>query len=311
MPILIRKAGGYDMVTDILPATEEPIEPTPGEVLRRRILQHRGLCLGGGVLVAMIILALLAPLVAPHDPYYQSLFDRLMPPVWHVKGTWEHVLGTDHLGRDYLSRLIYGARISLLIGFSTALIAGTIGTVLGVLAGYFRGRVDLVITFLITVRLSIPTILAALAIVQLVGGSLQVVIFVLGFLLWQRFVVVIRAATIQIRSKDYITSARAVGCSSLRIIATEVMPNILNQLVVVVTLEMAAAIITEAALSFLGVGVQPPVPSWGLMIAEGKEFMFFKPWLAMIPGTALLLLVLAINLLGDGIRDVTAPENRN
>lgn len=263
------------------------------------------------MLAIMIILALIAPLIVPHDPYYQSLTDRLMPPFWQAKGTWDHVLGTDHLGRDYLSRLIYGARISLLIGFSTALIAGTIGTALGVIAGYFRGRVDLVITFIITVRLSIPTILAALAIVQLVGGSLKVVILVLGFLLWQRFVVVIRAATIQIRSKDYITSAKAVGCSSLRIIATEVMPNILNQLVVVLTLEMAAAIITEAALSFLGVGVQPPVPSWGLMIAEGKEFMFFKPWLAMIPGTALLLLVLSINLVGDGIRDVTAPENRN
>ena len=299
------------MVTHILPAIDETIEPTPGEVLRRRSLQHRGLCLGGGILAIIIMLAILAPVIAPHDPYYQSLLERLMPPVWHAKGTWDHVLGTDHLGRDYLSRLIYGARISLLIGFSTALIAGTIGTVLGITAGYFRGRVDLAITFLITVRLSIPTILAALAIVQLVGGSLQVVILVLGFLLWQRFVVVIRAATIQIRSKDYITSARAVGCSSLRIIATEVMPNILNQLVVVLTLEMAAAIITEAALSFLGVGVQPPVPSWGLMIAEGKEFMFFKPWLAMIPGTALLLLVLSINLLGDGIRDVTAPENRN
>ena len=219
-------------------------------------------------------------------------------------------MGTDHLGRDYLARLLYGARVSLLIGFTTALISGSIGTFLGVLAGYFGGRTDSVVMFLVTVKLSIPTILVALAVVQLVGGSLQIVILVLGLLLWHQFAVVTRATTMQILGMDYITSAETVGCSTFRILLTEVLPNVLNQIIVVLTLTMASAILIEAALSFLGVGVPPPTPSLGIMIAEGKQHLFFKPWLVMIPGVALLVVVLAINLLGDGMRDVTAPEKR-
>jgi peptide/nickel transport system permease protein len=172
--------------------------------------------------------------------------------------------------------------------------------------------VDLLVTFLITVRLSMPVVLVALAVVAVVGGSLQVVIAVLGLLLWDRYAVVMRAATMQIREMDYVTAARAVGCSTFRILASEVMPNIANSLIVVATLEMAHAILLEAALSFLGVGVQPPLPSWGLMVSEGKDYILFgEPWLITIPGLALFLLVLAINLVGDGVRDVTAPENRN
>jgi len=226
-------------------------------------------------------------------------------------GTWEHIFGTDHLGRDYLSRLIYGSRISLLIGIGAALISGIIGTFLGVMAGYFGGRVDMVVTFLITVRLSMPVVLVALAVVAIVGGSLQVVIGVLGLLLWDRFAVVMRSSTLQIRSMDYVTAARAVGCSTTRILMTEVMPNVVNNLIVIATLEIAHAIILEAALSFLGLGVQPPLPSWGLMVSEGKDMMLFEPWLITIPGVALFALVLSVNLLGDGMRDVTAPENRN
>ena len=236
---------------------------------------------------------------------------RLIPPVWDSRGTWDHVLGTDHLGRDYLSRLIYGARISLLIGFGAALISGLIGTVMGVMAGYFGGRVDMVVTFLITVRLSMPVVLVALAVVAIVGGSLQVVITVLGLLLWDRFAVVMRSSTLQIRSMDYVAAAQAVGCSTKRILMTEIMPNVVNNLIVIATLEMAHAIILEAALSFLGLGVQPPLPSWGLMVSEGKDMMLFEAWLITIPGVALFLLVLAINLMGDGVRDITAPENRN
>ncbi|MEJ5378005.1 MAG: ABC transporter permease [bacterium] len=276
----------------------------------RRILKHGGLVFGGCVLLAIIITALLAPWIAPYDPYVQDLGKRLVPPVWHSQGEWAHPLGTDGLGRDYLSRLLYGSRISLLIGISTVSISAVIGSLLGILAGYFGGRVDLVVSFLIMVRLAMPVILVALAVVALVGGSLQVVILVLGFLLWDRFAVVMRASTQLVRSADYVKAAQAAGASTHRILFTEILPNVLGQLVVVITLEMARAILLEAALSFLGLGVQPPLPSWGLMVSEGKEFMLFSPWVITIPGVALFLLVLAINLVGDGIRDVTAPETR-
>ncbi len=293
-----------------IPPVEEIVGPTPGQILRRKIFGHRGLMIGGGILLAIFLIALLAPVLSPHDPYGQTLGKRLLPPIWQAKGSWVHILGTDQLGRDYLSRLLYGAQVSLLIGVAAAIVSGLIGTSLGLIAGYFGGRVDLVITYLITVRLSVPVILVALATVQLVGGSLKVVILVLGFLLWDRFAVVIRSSTMQIRAMDYVKSAQAVGCSLFSILVREVLPNVFNQLVVIATLEMAQAILLEAALSFLGVGVQPPTPSWGLMINEGKNFMFFKPYLVMIPGVALFLMVLGINLLGDGVRDVTAPEGR-
>jgi peptide/nickel transport system permease protein len=259
----------------------------------------------------MVFMALFAPWIAPFDPFDQDLSRRLIPPIWHDKGTWTHILGTDHFGRDYLTRIIYGSQISLMIGFLAMLISGIIGTTMGVAAGYFGGRVDMVIMFFITTRLAMPVILVALAIVALIGSSLEIVILVLGFLIWDRFAIVMRSATMQVRSMDYVTAARAVGCSTLRIILSEIMPNIFNALIVVATVEVAHAVLLEAALSFLGLGVQPPSPSWGLMISEGKGHMLFKPWVVGIPGTAIFLLVLSINLLGDGIRDVTAPENRN
>lgn len=306
--------------TNAPPATESqtvrpalPIEPSPTAILRRRIFGHAGFVIGAFIIATIVILALLAPYISPHDPYDQVLSRKLIPPVWFdsPKATWEHPLGTDQLGRDYLSRLLWGARISLLIGFAAMLISGVIGTTLGVMAGYFGGRVDTVINFIITTRLSMPVVLVALAVVSLVGSSLTVVIWVLGLLIWDRFAVVMRSATQQVRALDFVASAQALGCSTWRILATEIMPNILNHLIVVATLEMAHAILLEAALSFLGLGVQPPEPSWGLMISEAKGLMFFDGWLIAIPGIALFLLVLAINLLGDGIRDVTAPENRN
>jgi peptide/nickel transport system permease protein len=235
---------------------------------------------------------------------------RVINPIWHEDGTWEHPLGTDNLGRDYLSRLMYGARISLLIGVAAMLIAGVIGTTMGVAAGYFGGRVDMVINAIITTRLALPIMLVALAVVALVGGSLEIVILVLGLMIWNRFALVMRASTQQLRSMDYVSAAKAAGCSTLRILLTEVLPNILNNLIVVATLEVTRAILIEAALSFLGMGVQPPLPSWGLMVSEAKEFMLFSPWMITIPGMAIFILVLSINLLGDGIRDVTAPESR-
>jgi peptide/nickel transport system permease protein len=291
----------------LAPTTLDLAGPSRQTLLQRRVFGHKGLMIGAALLATIVLAAVLAPLIAPYDPYVQDLTRRLIPPIWHPQGTWTHVLGTDNLGRDYLARVIYGARISLLIGIAVMVISGLIGSALGLAAGYFGGRVDMAVTFIVTVRLAMPLILVALAVVATVGGSLWVVIMVLGLLKWDRFAVVMRAATQQVRSLDYVAAAEATGASTGRIIVGEVLPNVLPHLVVVASVEAASAILLEAALSFLGLGVQPPLPSWGLMIAEAKTYMFFSFWLIAIPGTALAVLVLAINMVGDGIRDVTAP----
>ncbi len=278
--------------------------------LWRRMRRNRAVLVGGGMLLAIVFVALAAPWISPFDPYAQDLGNRNVPPFWYEQGSWLHPLGTDPLGRDYLSRLFYGARISLLIGVAVAVISGLIGTTMGMLAGYFGGRTDMVVSFLVTTRLSMPVILVALATVALVGGSLWVVIAVLGLLKWDRFAVVMRSATQQVRSLDYVAAAQAAGASTPRVLLGEVLPNVMPHLIVVATLEAASAILLEAALSFLGLGVQPPLPSWGLMISEAKSYMFFSFWLIAIPGSALALLIFAINLAGDGLRDVLAPEGR-
>ncbi|RDJ27172.1 ABC transporter permease [Bosea caraganae] len=292
------------------PLTIHARQASSSRTLLRKALAQKSFVLGFGLLILFVLVALLAPVLAPHDPYLQNLTARTIPPFWYDKGNWLHPLGTDQLGRDYLSRLLYGARISLLIGSSVVVIAGLIGTTMGLLAGYFGGRIDMLMTFLVTTRLAMPVILVALAVVAIVGSSLWIVILVLGLLKWDRFAVVMRSATQQVRGLDYITAAQASGASTTRIILREVLPNIAPQLIVVATLEAASAILLEAALSFLGLGVQPPLPSWGLMVSEAKAYMFFSFWLIALPGSALALLIFAINLAGDGLRDVISPEKR-
>jgi peptide/nickel transport system permease protein len=298
------------ITTPVARPAPTPAAALPGPGALRRVLGHPGLVAGLALLSLCLAMALLAPLLAPYDPYVQNLNQRLIPPVWFEKGSWAHPLGTDNLGRDYLARTLYGARISLLIGLSAMLISGLIGTTLGLVAGYLGGRVDLAVNFIITARLAMPVVLVALAVVAMIGGSLLVVILTLGFLKWDRFAVVMRSATMQVRSLDYVAAAEAAGASRLRVLAGEILPNVFPHLIVVATVESGSAILLEAALSFLGLGVQPPLPSWGLMIAEAKNFMFFSFWLIGIPGTALAALVLGINMVGDGLRDVFAPEGR-
>ena len=189
--------------------------------------------------------------------------------------------------------------------------SGIVGSVIGITGGYFGGRVDACMVFLTNVKLALPGVLIALSLVSIFGGSLLVVVLVLGFLFWDRFAVVTRTATQQIRANDFVAAAEAIGASRSWIIFREILPNVMNQIIVVASLEMATAILVEAALSFLGLGIQAPTPSWGLMVSEGRPFMFFKPYLIAIPGLAIFLLVMAINLLGDGIRDITAPQGRS
>jgi len=272
--------------------------------------RHLATLLGAVIIGAAVLIAIFAPYLTPHDPFAQDLNQRLIPPVWMDGSQPTHLLGTDQIGRDYLSRLIYGTRISMLIGVLTVITSGVIGITLGIIGGFYGGRTDDVVMFLITCRLSIPLILVALTVVALVGSSLAVVILTLGLLLWDRFAVVARTTAMQVRNLDYIAAAQAAGASRLHILLREVLPNIANHLVVVATLEMALAILLEAALSFLGLGVPPPLPSWGLMIAEAKEYMFFSPWVIMTPGVALFVLVLGINLLGDGLRDLLGADMR-
>lgn len=289
------------------------VMPAPG-VLSRLIgkLSGRGsLQIGLAIFIVIALAGVLSPWLMPHDPLTQNMAQRMLPPVWTEKGTWEHILGTDKLGRDYLSRLLYGAQVSLLIGLSAAILSCLIGTTMGVLAGYFGGRVDSVVSYIITTRLAMPVILVALALSALTGGSLKMVILLLGLLLWDRFAIVSRSATQQLRDADFIAAAKTLGASTPYILLRELLPNILSALLVVFTLEIAHAILLESTLSFLGLGVQPPTPSWGLMISEGKAYMYFQPWVIMIPGTALVALVLAINLIGDGLRDLLNPDGRH
>jgi peptide/nickel transport system permease protein len=298
------------MIAATAPTPNQVNALSPGRVALQRALRHGSLWIGGGILLVIALAALLAPVLTPHDPTFQDLGRRLVPPVWDARGGWGNPLGTDQLGRDYLARLIYGGRISLLIGFATVVMSGVIGTALGIAAGYWGGRVDLIINFVLTIRLTLPVVLVALVVVALVGNSLTVLMLVIGLLLWDRFAIVTRSATLQLANLEFITAARAIGSSTPRILFREILPNITGPLIVVASVELAHAILLEAALSFLGLGVQPPSFTWGLMIAEAKNQLFFRPWLIAIPATALVALIFTINLIGDAVRDVTAPEGR-
>jgi peptide/nickel transport system permease protein len=285
--------------------------PSPPELMKRRAKSHLGFILGGSVVLFALLVAIFAPLLAPADPYDQDLTRRLIDPIWGATGTWDHPLGTDALGRDYLSRIMFGSQVSLTIGFFAAAVSAIVGSCIGMIGGYFGGRIDSFIMYLINVKLALPGLLVALSLVSVFGGSIIALILILSFLFWDRYAVVTRSVTQQIRVNDYITAAQALGTSHTRIILGEILPNVMNQIIVIASLEMAVAIIIEAALSFLGLGIQPPTPSWGLLVSEGRSFMFFKPHLIVLPGFAIFLLVVSINMMGDGIRDITAPEGRN
>ena len=271
-------------------------------------VRNAGFLFGVVICGIVVFAALFGNALIPHDPFVQNLNNRLVPPFW-MEGTQAgHLLGTDQLGRDYLARLVYGARISLLIGLTTMIVSGLIGITIGTMGGYFGGIVDDVVMFLITCRLSIPVTLVALAVVGLLGSSLTLVLSTLGLLLWDRFAVVARSTTMQVRNLDYVSAAVCAGSSTPRLLFREILPNIAPHLAVVATLEIALAILLEAALSFLGLGVPAPLPSWGLMIAEGRDYMFFSPWVIMIPGVTLFIFVMGVNFVGDGLRSLLGAE---
>ncbi|OPB00952.1 peptide ABC transporter permease [Pseudomonas fluorescens] len=271
----------------------------------RKLRTNSKIMISGILLILFCVVAIFAPWIAPHDPNVQDLAHRLYEPWGYAKHDGAHFLGTDGFGRDYLSRMIYGARIALLIGLLVMVIAGLIGVTIGMTAGYFGGAVDHVLMFVINSRLCLPVFLVVMAVVVVFGPSLSGTVLILGLLQWERFAIVSRSATQQIAGSDYILAAKMLGFSHWRIIFSEMLPNIASSLIVVATLEMSWAIILESSLSFIGFGVQEPTPSWGLMLAQAKQYIFFEPWLLYLPGVALVVLVLTINTFGDGFSQVT------
>jgi len=259
----------------------------------------------------LVIPALLAPQVAPYDPLKGSLAKRLTPPAWHDGGSIAYPLGTDKLGRDILSRMIYGARVSFAVSFVAIVVGGLIGTSLGLMSGYFGGRVDALLMRLVDISLSLPTILLALVLVAAVGPSFGTVITVLVVLLWARYARLVRGETLTIKERDFIARARVAGASHTRIMARYIFPNVINSLIVLATLQVGYVILLESALSFLGAGLPRPTPAWGLMVADGRELIVSAWWVSMFPGLAIMLTVLALNLLGDWLRDHLDPKLRN
>ena len=283
--------------------------PADGEPESRPATRPRPL-VSSLILGVFVLVALLAPLLTPADPYAQSLRARFRPPVWEEGGSWAYPLGTDGLGRDLLSRMILGARVSLAVGVLTVLVAGGVGAAVGLTAGYYAGRVDAVLMRATDATLSFPVIMLALILATTVGPSFGNVVVAVAVILWARYARVIRGEVLSLMERDFIAQARIAGCSAWRIITRHLLPNTLNTLVVLLTLQVGYVIIVEASLSFLGAGIPPPTPAWGSMIAEGRGYITSAWWVSLFPGVAILLVVLAFNVFGDWLRDTLDPKLR-
>jgi peptide/nickel transport system permease protein len=274
----------------------------------RRLIRRRTALAGLVVIAAVAGAALLAPVLTPFDPVAQDIGQRLKPPGWVSPEGRAHWLGTDHLGRDILGRILAGSRIALVVGLAAVAIAGTLGLVIGVVSGYFGGRVDDVFMRLADIQLAFPFILLALAVIGVLGPSLRNIIVVVGVSGWVVYARIVRGEVLSLREREFVQAARAVGSSPGRVIVRHLVPNAFAPWLVIATLDMARVIIVESALSFLGLGIPPPTPTWGGMLADGRVYMSTAWWLATFPGLAILVTVLGINLLGDGLRDTLDPR---
>lgn len=281
---------------------------TPGAL---RLLAANRVALAAGLVVAgFVLVALFAPALSPHDPNAQHPEAIRVPPLWHAAGSTRFLLGTDALGRDLLSRMIYGARVSILLGVVVVLLTLTVGTALGMLAGYFRGWLDAVLSRLVDTLLAFPFLIFALAIMAATGPNLGALIAALAFKGWVDFYRVARGDVLAARASDYVIAARGLGATTPHLLLREILPNIVTPLIVLATLRMATIIIAEASLSFLGIGVPPGIPAWGTMVADGRADVVAAWWIATLPGLAILALVLSVNLLGEGLRDALDPRMR-
>lgn len=261
------------------------------------------------LMAVLIIPALFADLIAPYDPYKAHLRDRLVPPMF-FGGTSEFILGTDRLGRDVLSRIMHGAKYALVISLVGILLGAVVGTILGLLAGYMRGWVDIIIMRIVDITFALPSILLALALASVSGPSFQLVIFVVIFVIWGYFARQVRAETLSLRERDFVARARVAGASDFRILRKYILPNIVNTIVVLATLQIGVVVILEATLSFLGIGIPRPTPAWGLLVADGRQLIISNWWISFFPGMAILLTVLCVNMLGDSLRDWLDPKLR-
>src|SRR5512136_2716595 len=276
-----------------------------------KLLKNKTGVAGLIIIILFALTAILAPLLSPHDPDENSLYDQLKPPVWNEGGSTKNLLGTDDLGRDMLSRLIYGARVSLTLGIVSVGIAFLFGSFLGALAGYYKGWPDNLIMRFMDIILAFPHILLAIVIVAYLGPGLRNAMMAIGIINVPRFARIIRASVMDEFGKDYVTAARAVGARDRRVIFNAILPNCLAPIIVQASLGFGAAILDAAGLSFLGLGAQPPIPEWGAMIAEGRAMILRAWWVMTFPGIAILLGVLGFNLLGDGLRDALDPRLRD
>lgn len=266
----------------------------------------------GMLLVSLFfITAIFAPVLSPHDPNETALYDQLKPPLWHENGTTKNILGTDDLGRDLLSRLIFGARVSLVVSLFSVGLAFSLGTFFGSVAGYYKGTLDSIIMRVMDIILAFPYLLLAIVVVAYLGPSLQNAMMAIGITYVPRFARIVRGSVLEECEKDYVTAARAIGARDLRIIFLTILPNCLGPLIVLTTLSFASAILDAAALSFLGLGAQPPTPEWGAMIARSRSLILRASWVMTFPGIAILLAVLGFNLFGDGLRDALDPRLRD
>src|SRR5215470_1358778 len=262
------------------------------------------------VITTMLCMAIFALLLAPHSPIDQTLRDKLLPPFWLEGGSTKYILGTDAFGRDILSRLIYGARVSLIVAALALTVGGGVGLVIGIVAGYTGGVVQTILRRLVDAAFTFPAILFALLLAVTMGQGLGTLVVAISLLLWASFARVIRGEVLALRQRDFVALARVRGCSPLRIMLTHILPNVLNTFMVLVTLNVGVVIIAEASLSFLGAGIPPPTPTWGMMISEGRGRIADAWWVALIPGIAITLLVLSVNLFGDWLRDRLDPRLR-
>ena len=285
-----------------------PAHPTERGRSLRRLWRLRWGLAAALVLLLIVFVTLAAPWLAPYSPVEVDIQHRLGPPAWMEGGKTDHWLGTDQIGRDLLSRMIYGGRVSLLIGVTAVAISSTIGVLLGLAAGYFGAKIDWIIMTLINVMLTFPFVLLALAVIAVLGPSLPNMIFVLGVAGWPIYSRVIRAETMALREREFVVAGRALGMSHARIIFGQILPNLVSAITVVATLQIAQVIILESFLSFLGLGVQPPTPAWGNMLGEGRVYMLNSWWIAAFPGAAIFVTTLVINLMGNALRDWLDPH---